>query len=59
MGVVGAVSDPTPHTSVWLLPDTAIISFDILLYFQHIARVRDLGCFFSKGTFRCQRPIAN
>ena len=43
-----AVSDPSPLSGARLTPAAVIISFDILLYFQHIARVIDLRCLFRK-----------
>jgi hypothetical protein len=44
MVILEIVSDPRPLSGDWRTPDAAIISFDILLYFQHIARVIDFGC---------------
>jgi hypothetical protein len=48
MEILGVVSDPCPLDGVWQTQDTTIILFDILLYFQHIARVIDFGCTIEK-----------
>ena len=44
MGALALVGSVHPLPDVQATRDAAIISFDILLYFQHIARVRDFRC---------------